>query len=124
VARLHQQKYGKAFEETQVVCRARGRKGEGFLAVIFPRTADEPEPLIEPWAGGAGAKIAWKGETHFVLLDTKECEVNADGIEARTGALVCKTVGGKVVSLTLLAAGTAEATGAKAVIAQPLPGLK
>ncbi|MFN9223290.1 MAG: hypothetical protein ACK6D6_14380 [Planctomyces sp.] len=124
VSHIHQQKYGKGFEEKQVVCRAKGKKGEGFLAVIFPRKAGEPEPVIESWAGGAGAKIAWKGETHYVLLDTKEREVNADGIKAKAGALVCKTAGGKATSLTLLAGGTAEAAGAKTVTAQPLPGLK
>jgi len=124
VGRLHRQKYGKAFEEKQLVCRAKGKKSEGFLAVIFPRKAGESEPVIESWADGAGAKIAWKGETHFVLLDTKEGEVNADGVKAKAGALVCKTAGGKVASLTLLAGGTAEATGATAVVAQPLPGLK
>jgi len=124
VARLHQQKYGKAFEEKQVVCRAKGKKGEGFLAVIFPRKAGEPEPVIEPWADGAGAKIAWRGETRFVLLDSVEREVNADRIKAQAGALVCKTVGGKVASLTLMAGGSAEATSAKAVVAQLLPGLK
>lgn len=107
-----------------MVCRAKGKKGEGFLAVIFPRKAGEPEPVIESWADGAGAKIAWKGETHFVLLDTREREVNADGIKAQAGALVCKTANGKVASLTLLAGGTAEAAGATAVVAQPLPGLK
>ncbi|MFN9236010.1 MAG: hypothetical protein ACK6D4_15355, partial [Planctomyces sp.] len=124
VSHIHQQKYGTGFEEKQVVCRAKGKKGEGFLAVIFPRKAGEPEPVIESWAGGAGAKIAWKGETHYVLLDTKEREVNADGIKAKAGALVCKTAGGKATSLTLLAGGTAEAAGAKTVTAQPLPGLK
>jgi hypothetical protein len=118
VGHLHQQKYRKAFEEEQVVCRARGKKGEGFLTVIFPRKAGEPEPVIESWADGAGAKIAWKGETHYVLLDTVEREVNANGIKARTGALVCKTAGGNVASLTLLAGG------AKPAVAQPLPGLK
>ncbi|MFN5900138.1 MAG: hypothetical protein ACK45A_18300, partial [Planctomyces sp.] len=61
---------------------------------------------------------------HYVLLDTKEREVNADGIKAKAGALVCKTAGGKATSLTLLAGGTAEAAGAKTVTAQPLPGLK
>jgi hypothetical protein len=124
VGQLHQQKYGKPFEEKQVVCRAKGKQGEGFLAVIFPRKAGEPEPTIQSWADGAGAKITWKGETHYVLLDTQEREVNADGIQAKASALVCKTAGAKVTSLTLLVGGTAEAGGAKAAVAQPLPGLK
>jgi hypothetical protein len=50
--------------------------------------------------------------------------VNADGVRARTGALACRAAGGNAASLTLLAGGTAEATGAKASVAQPLPGLK
>jgi len=48
--------------------------------------------------------------------------VNADDIQARAGAMVCKTAGGKVMSLTLLAGGTAAMAGAEAVVAQPLPG--
>jgi hypothetical protein len=81
VGHLHQQKYGKAFEEKQVVCRARGKKGEGFLTVIFPRKAGEPEPVIESWAdrsqsfpygkeseGRHGCQRAGRGQNRFPRL--------------------------------------------------------
>ena len=117
-----QQKYGKRFEEKTVLCRAEGRKGEGFLVVLFPYKTDEEKPKVEPWANGAGAKITWKNETHFVLLDTVDREINADGVQGKASAFVFKTAGGKPQSLCLLTAGAVAAAGVKPVVATALPG--
>ncbi len=111
VGQRHQQKYGKPFSETYALCRVEGQKGQGFFVTLFPRQPDEPEPVIEPWAGACGVKVAWKGETHYVLLDTTEREVGADGIKARAAALVVKVTDDKNWSLSLPLGGEASFRG-------------
>ena len=108
VGAAYGKKYGKRFEEKTVLCRAEGRKDQGFLVVLFPYQADEDKPTVEPWANGAGAKIAWKGETHYVLLDVAEREVKADGVEAKASALVVKAKDAKNAALALPAGGEAK----------------
>ena len=105
VNQRHGQKYGKAFSETQVAARVVGKKGEGFLVVVFPYKADEDRPAIERWQGGV--KVTWKGETHYVLLDMGEKPVDADGIKARASCLVVKRKDDKNVSIALPAGGAA-----------------
>jgi hypothetical protein len=105
VGHRHREKSGQAFSEKQVVCRIEGQKGSGFLVVVFPRKADEPRPAVTPWLDSRGLKIVWKGETHFVLLDTREREIRADGIQAKTACLVAKVRDGQNFSLHLPAGG-------------------
>ncbi|MHB1034040.1 MAG: hypothetical protein ACYC35_11635 [Pirellulales bacterium] len=90
VGARHQAKFGKPFSEKQVLCRVEGRKDQGFLVVLFPYKADEPRPTIENWQGEKGVKISWKGETHYVLLDTQPQRIDADGIKAAAACLVVK----------------------------------
>jgi hypothetical protein len=104
VAQRHQQKFSKPFSETQVVARAEGEKGKGFLVVIFPYAADEERPRIEPWLDD-GVKVTWKGETHAVLLSTRNVEVNAEGLNGVTSCLVLKQPNDRDFSLTLPAGG-------------------
>ena len=111
VGARHQQKYGKPFSETYSLCRIEGQKGQGFFVVLFPRKPDEPAPVIEKWAGEAGVKVSWKGETHFVLLDTQEHEIKADGIKAKAAALVVKVTDDKDWSLSLPLGGAASFRG-------------
>ena len=78
------------------------QKDQGFLVVIFPYQASEERPTIEGWAGGAGAKISWKGETHYVVLDARPHKINAEGLKGEASVLVAKAKGGtKSLSLPL-----------------------
>jgi hypothetical protein len=109
VSGLHREKTGKTFSEKQVLCRAEGQKGQGFLVVLFPYRQGEPRPTVEPWLGEAGAKVTWQGETHYVLLDTREHDVDAAGVKGRASCVVLKQTDAKNWSLTLPAGGTAKA---------------
>jgi hypothetical protein len=109
----HSAKYGKAFSEKQVLCRVEGQKDQGFLVALFPYKPDEPRPAIENWCGDRGVKITWKNETHYVLLDTQEHDINADGIKAKAAALVVKVSDDKNWSLGLPAGGEAQFRGQK-----------
>ncbi len=110
VSGIHQRKHGTGFTEKQVVCRVEGRKGAGFLVIIFPRKAVEPAPSVAPWGDG-GAEVSWKGETHRVLLDVEEREVRADGVEARASCLVLKSREGTLREVDLPAGGRASVGG-------------
>ena len=111
VGHRHRQKFGEAFSETQIAARVRGQKGKGFLAVIFPYKAGEEQPRIEAWQGDAGVKVSWKGETHYVLLDTKAHEINADGVKGKASCLVLKVKGEKDFCAALPAGGTVSFRG-------------
>jgi hypothetical protein len=77
-----------------------------------------------PWADGQGAKIAWKGETHFVLLDTAERQIAADGVTGTASALVLKTRDGQAAELVLPAGGQARCRGLQAQFGRELAGLR
>jgi len=111
VSHRHRQEFGEVFSETQIGARVRGEKGQGFLAVIFPYKAGEEPPCIEAWQGAAGVKITWKGETHYVLLDTRAHEINADGVKGKASCLVLKVKGEKDFSAALPAGGTVSFRG-------------
>ncbi len=96
-----------------MLCRVEGRKDAGFLVALFPYKPDEPRPAIENWLGDKGVKITWKNETHFILLDTTEHEVNADGIQAKAACLVVKVTDAQNYSLCLPAGGEATFRGQK-----------
>ncbi len=111
VSVLHQAKHDKLFSEQYVLSRAEGQKGCGFLVVVFPRRADEPRPAVEPWLGGQGVKVAWKGETHFVLLDTAEQVIDADGIVGKASTVVVKIADKDTYSISLPVGGEARFRG-------------
>jgi hypothetical protein len=111
VTHLHRERHGRDFEEKQVLVRADGRAGEGFLVVIFPRRRGEERPVVEPWLGGKGVELRWRGERHRVLLDVREHEVDADGLQARTSCLVWKSRGAESFALALPAGGEAAVAG-------------
>lgn len=108
VSTRHRERQGKAFSEKQLLCRIEGQKGKGFLVVLFPYKQGEERPLIAPWAGDAGVRVSWKGETHYIVLDTREHEVSADGINAKASALVVKVKDTENASVSLPAGGTAQ----------------
>ena len=93
VGSRHQAKYGTPFSEKQMVCRVEGQQDQGFLVVLFPYKSDEPRPTIENWQGDKGVKVVWKGETHYVLLATRDCEIDVDAVKARATCLVVKDSG-------------------------------
>lgn len=113
VGARHQARFGKPFSEKQVLCRVEGQKDQGFLVVLFPYKRDEPRPTIENWQGDKGVKVSWKGETHYVLLDTREHEIDADGILARAACAVVKMTDGQNLALALPAGGQAAFRGQK-----------
>lgn len=120
VGARNQAKYSKGFSETYALCRVEGQKGQGFFVTLFPRKADEPQPAVEAWQGDKGLKISWKNETHYVLLDTRVHEINADGIKANAAALVVKVTDDKNYSVTLPAGGEAKFRGQKLKSAGPV----
>ncbi len=107
VGARHRSKFGTAFSEKQMLCRAQGQKGKGFLVVLFPYKQDEERPKFSAWQGEDGVRISWKGETHYVLLDITERTIDTDGIQAQASALVVKVREGKAASVTLPAGGVA-----------------
>ncbi len=107
VSSRHRAKFDEPFREKQVLCRVEGRKDSGFLVVLFPYKRDEPRPAISNWQGDQGVQVTWKNETHFVLLDTVEHEVDADGIQAKATCLVVKLTGAQDFSICLPAGGEA-----------------
>jgi hypothetical protein len=113
VGSRHQAKFGKPFSEKQVLCRVEGQKGQGFLLALFPYKPNEPRPTIENWQGQRGVKIGWKGETHYILLDTRQHEIDADGIKARAACLVVKVTNAQNFTLELPDGGRAAFRGQK-----------
>jgi hypothetical protein len=105
VGARHRERYGESFSEKQVLCRVEGQPGQGFLVVLFPYAAGAARPSVEPWLDGAGAKIVWNGETHYVMLDTREHDIDRDGIRARASALVVKVRDAKNAAAVLPAGG-------------------
>jgi hypothetical protein len=107
----HRAKYQQPFSEKQVLCRVEGRKDSGFLVALFPYQPDEPRPTIENWLGDKGVRVTWKNESHFVLLDTTEHEINADGVQAKAACLVVKVADEQNFSLCLPTGGLATFRG-------------
>jgi hypothetical protein len=119
VGSRHRARFQQPFSEKQVLCRIEGQEDSGFLVALFPYKPDEPRPGIGNWLGDKGVKVTWKNETHFVLLDTTEHEVNADGIRAKAACLVVKVTDAKNFSLCLPAGGEATFRGHKLEGAAP-----
>ena len=119
VGSLHQARYGKPFSETQVLCRVAGVRGTGFLTVVFPYKAGEERPKMEPWLDGLGVKVSWKGQTHYVLLDTQVREIERDGIKAKASALVLKYVNEQKFKYVLPLGGSMFFRGGGIITARP-----
>jgi hypothetical protein len=96
-------------EENQKLARIYGpRGGQGFLAVFYPRKANEPEPKIESLANGKLVRLTLPDQTHWILL-SKEQVTASDGLVKLTGtAAVAKRWDDGKVEVTLLAKGRAE----------------
>jgi hypothetical protein len=96
-------------EESQKLARMYGpRGGEGFLAVLYPRKMNEPEPQVESLANGTLVKLTLPDQTHWILL-SKEPVTVSDGPVTLTGtAAVLKRWQDGQVEVTLLAEGRAE----------------
>ena len=74
--------------------------------VLFPYRGGEQPPQVQAWAGDAGAKVTWNGQTDYVLLDVRDREVDADGLRAKASAAVLRTRG-QDYSLSLPLGGSA-----------------
>jgi hypothetical protein len=96
-------------EENQKLARLYGpRGGQGFLAVFYPRKANEPEPKVESLANGKLVKLTLPDQTHWILL-SKEPATVSDGPVKLTGtAAVAKRWKDGSAEVTLLAEGQAE----------------
>lgn len=96
-------------EENQRLARICGpRGGQRFLAVLYPRKANEPEPKVESLANGTLVKLTLPDQTHWILL-SKEPATVSDGAVKLTGtAAVAKRWNDRKAEVTLLAEGKAE----------------
>jgi hypothetical protein len=63
-------------------------------------------------------KVVWKAETHYVLLDPADRQIDADGLRVKASAAILKSKG-EDFSLTLPLGGTASYRGQ--VVAGPGP---
>jgi hypothetical protein len=96
-------------EENQTLARVYGpRGGQGFLAVLYPRKADEPEPKVELVAGGKLVKVTLPDQTHWILLSKEPVEVNDGPLTLSGTVAVAKRWNDGRVLVSLLAAGAAE----------------
>ncbi|MHB8954848.1 MAG: hypothetical protein ACYC4U_17900 [Pirellulaceae bacterium] len=111
VGARHAARFGTPFSEKQTACRVEGQPAQGFLVVLFPYAKDDPRPTIENWQGDHGVKIAWKGESHYVLLANDDQEIDADGVTARAACLVVKVTDDRNFALSLPAGGRASFCG-------------
>jgi hypothetical protein len=96
-------------EENQKLARLYGpRGGQGFLAVLYPRKANEPAPKVESLANGKLVKLTLPDQTHWILL-SKEPATASDGPVKLAGtAAVAKRWHDGKAEVTLLAEGKAE----------------
>jgi len=102
---------GEQFHEKQVLARVEGEKGQGFLVVVLPHRADEPQAEVSSWMDGNGVTVTWKGETHHVLLDVKSRIIDEREIRGETSCLVFKTRGSGSAIVSLPAGGECEVFG-------------
>ena len=98
-------------EENQKLVRIYGpHGGQGFLAVLYPRKANEPEPepKVESLADGKLAKLTLPDQTHWILLSKEPVTVTDGPVKLAGTAVVVKRWNDGRVLVTLLAAGQAE----------------
>ncbi len=69
---------GVPFEERQKLLRVQQGPGGGYLAVLYPRTAEEAPPQVEALANGVGAKVVTPLGTDVVLLLGQEGTATAE----------------------------------------------
>ncbi len=96
-------------EENQKLARVHGpRGGQGFLAVLYPRKPDEPEPRVESLADGRLVKLSLPDQTHWVLLSREPADVSDGPVRLSGTAALAKRWQDGRVNVTLLAPGRAE----------------
>lgn len=104
---------GNGLEENQKVARVFGKPdGGGFRVVLHPRKGNEPRPVVDLVGEGKLARIAFPGETHWVLLAKETVEASDGPVRAKGTAAVIRRKGNGATSLTLLAPGKIECAGA------------
>jgi hypothetical protein len=110
----------RGLEENQKLARVYGpRGGQGFLAVLYPRKPNEPEPQVETLADGRLVKLSLPDQTHWILLSREAIDV-ADGPVKISGttAVVKRWSDGRV-AVTLLAKGRIDCDGLAVDSAEP-----
>lgn len=70
----------KPWRETHINLRARSAPGQGFLAVLFPRKADQPAATFETIAGGKGVKVGTTRGTDWVFLSEVPVKWTGEGL--------------------------------------------
>ena len=89
------------------------RGGQGFLAVLYPRKANEPEPKVESLADGKLVKLTLPDQTHWILLSKEPVTVTDGPVKLAGTAVVVKRWNDGRVLVNLLAAGQAECSDVK-----------
>lgn len=96
-------------EETQKLVRVYGRRGgQGFVTVLCPRQANEPEPKVESLANGKLVKLILPDQVHWILQSKEPATVSDGPVRFAGTAAVAKRWHDGRVEVTLLAPGRAE----------------
>ncbi|MBL9127974.1 MAG: hypothetical protein JNL97_10025, partial [Verrucomicrobiales bacterium] len=96
-------------EEKQKLARVYGpRGGQGFLAVLYPRTSNDPEPRVESLADGKLVKLTLPDQTHWILLSKEPATVRDGPVSLSGTAAVAKLRHDGRTEVILLAEGKAE----------------
>ena len=96
-------------EENQKLARVYGPRGaKGFVVVLYPRKANEPEPKADLVANGKLVKITLPDQTHWILLSREFASVTDGPVKLAGTSVVAKRWNDGRAEVTLLAAGKAE----------------
>jgi hypothetical protein len=87
--------------ERQKLLQLQQGVNEGYFALLYPRTKEEPIPTVRPFADGAGARLALPGRTDWAFLAPDRVTVTTDEVTF-TGRAGVAQRGTDWVRLTLL----------------------
>ena len=98
------------WSETLTNLRAKAPAGQGFLAVLYPRKADEKQPTFETIAGGKGVKVVTPRGTDWAFLSTEPIKWQGDGMSF-TGTVGTIRKTGEKYEVIFMASGEATVAG-------------
>jgi hypothetical protein len=70
----------KPWQEILSNLRAQQAPNQGFLAVLYPRKADQPAPTCTPLADGKGVKVVTTRGTDWIFLSQQPVKWNGEGL--------------------------------------------